>query len=325
MASWLGEDSNRGLPSYSPVRTLSGHSKPVEDLAFSPDGKWIASVSEAAAKVYGTETGEPRYELQSEEHPTNGNSAAFSPDGKTLAVGTESGIVFWDAVSGKAKGSHQARWAIRRLAYSPDGAVLAALHADLDGPEILLLNGATGTRTASIRLVRTVTLHLDVGFVDQMTIATLSQNEVALWNVASHAKKKSLELDRKDESSEFEALGVAPGAGLLAVTVFMSPHEPWQTRLLDPTSLAEKARLPLERGENMDVLGLSHDGRWLVTSHDMQALPTLLWDVTTGKRVAMLDAKRDGAKRAVFSKDGRWLAIANHDGTVRLWDMGQVR
>lgn len=114
----------------------------VTDVAFSPDGKTLASVGDASdnrsspnnepAKLwdltridpepYGQ--GAPRRNLALEDVTY---AVAFSPDGKTLATGGPGGDVrLWDVATGRLKATlTNRRIEARDLAFSPDGRSLA--------------------------------------------------------------------------------------------------------------------------------------------------------------------------------------------------------
>jgi len=111
--------------------TLSGHADVVHSVAFSPDGKRLASASgDGTAKVWDAGTGQETLTLKG--HTGWVTSVAFSPDGKQLASANGDGTVqVWDAGTGQEtltlKG-HTGR--VVSVAFSPDGKRLASAGTD---------------------------------------------------------------------------------------------------------------------------------------------------------------------------------------------------
>jgi WD40 repeat protein len=79
------------------VFTLRGHTFWVESVAFTPDGKRLASISqEGTVKLWDTATGQEVFALRAETGECQ--SLAFSPDGHHLALSCRDGTVkIWDA------------------------------------------------------------------------------------------------------------------------------------------------------------------------------------------------------------------------------------
>jgi WD40 repeat protein len=120
------------IRSPEPVRVLEGHNRNICDLAFSPDGRRLAtSADDETIRIWDPTKGQ---EILSFDSPRDGipgyrqfQCLAFSPDGRYLAGGKAQYVAIWDTANGQRLhylGCHSDD-TVETLAFSPDGKTLA--------------------------------------------------------------------------------------------------------------------------------------------------------------------------------------------------------
>ncbi len=162
------------------IHTIEGHGDEIKSLAFSPDGKLLASGSQdGTVRVWEIESGRSIYTL-SQASPVL--SIAFSPSGFLLAAGSKDGkILLWDLNNGKlARVLKGHRYEVNSVDFSPDGSLLISGSMDATLRIWNVKNGSLlNTLSGHFGIVTSVAFS-----PDQMRIASGStDSDTFLWGI----------------------------------------------------------------------------------------------------------------------------------------------
>ncbi|MEG4201432.1 WD40 domain-containing protein [Microcoleus sp. Pol12A5] len=292
-----------------------GHSNVVISVAFSPDGKTLASASsDKTIKLWNLQSQKPIATLTG--HSNSVRSIAFSPDGKTLASASyDNTIKLWHLetqtqVTTLTGHSNQ----VYSVAFSPDGKVLACASGD---NTIKLWN------LESQKPIATLTGHsnkvLSVAFSpDGKTLASASSdNTIKLWHLESQKPITTLTGHSNSVLSvAFSPIGASLPSGIgktLASASFDNTIKLWHLK-----SQTEVITLTGHSNQVYSV-AFSPDGKTLASASGDNTIK--LWHLESQKPIATLTRHSNSVLSVAFSPDGKTLASGSSDNTIKLWHL----
>lgn len=345
----------QGQPTPDPFETrLSiqlGHSGQVAAIAYSPDGRYLATGSQdQTASVWELRTG--REVRRFEGHTMAITGIAFTPDGKTLiTAGADRTARCWDITTGRQirlLSGHENM--LTSVAVSPDGTHIAT--GSLDGTARIWDFG-----TGRIELVlrgHANWVHAVAFSPDSRTLATAGADKTArLWNLATgeelrrfsgHTRPvlsiavapdgKSMVTGGQDNTVRIWSVhnGVEIGqlrghtASVNSVafssdsTLVLTGGRDRTARVWEVATALELKRLTGHTDMIFSV-AFSPDARHAATGGWDRT--TRVWNIDSGKESLRLEGEVDRINAVAASPDGRFIAIGRRDGSTALWDISQ--
>jgi WD40 repeat protein len=277
-------------------------------LAFSPDGLRLATGLEWEATIHLLDALTGREVGTLKGQPGGGvYGMAFSPDGRQLAAGNRDGTVtLWapaDSAVLRILRGHTA--AVYSVAFSLDGQEVAS--ASVDGT-IKLWESNTGREVANLRGHRGPVLCVRFTPDGTHLASAGSDQTVKLWEIPTEADAITLGGYR---GWAFRVLFSPDGRRIITSGFGI-------VKVQDAVTLQTLVSIRT-RGGGTQGLALSTDARLIAASDEFKETFDL-WDATTGARLRTFRGHTGRVRSVAFSPDGRQIASASEDKSVRLWD-----
>jgi WD40 repeat protein len=315
-----------GQKQKEPV-TLKGHQHWVMCLAFSPDGKTLASGSrDHTIRLWDIPTAK---QVRTIECPT-AFAAAFSPDGRSLATGGADERIKnrgWD-VGGMAKlfdvatGTDKMTFrehkdTIISLAFSPDGKTLAT-GDDFGGP-IRLWTIATGKCRLILSRHTPVQVRCLAFSPDGSALASGGGGgyfgqpaEINLWEVASGRLRATL----LGHTGVVDSLAFSLNGRTLASGSGDETIRLWDMLSGKTQKILRANKKESGYSEGVSFLAFARDAHTLVSgSYSVLRI----WDLDSGSAKTVV--KDQSFISFALSPNGNVMACGNWDGSIKLWDI----
>jgi len=287
-------------PTRPRLLTLGDHTDKLANIAYSPDGRWLATASlDGTARIWDAVTGAPRATVQ---HDDRVISVAFSSDSRLLASGGAGrAIRIWDVGAGREVLALPIVGGVQRVAFSPDGSLLlAASYARV----VKLWRMPDGAPAGELDEHGQIFGATFCG--DSSCIVTWDTAKLVVWDATTRAPRASFQLS----NDQILSAAVSRGGDLIALGTFSG-----ELVLLrgDGSLIARRAA----HDEQIFDIDISPKGETIIAtaSNDRTAR---LWS-PAGEPRGILAGHRANVTRARFTPAGDRVVTTSADNTARLW------
>jgi WD40 repeat protein len=304
------------LPSGEERSPVGRHQGSVTVLAYSPDGRVIASGGYGHTIVlWDARTGKERHTLYG--HTGQVSTLAFSPDGRFLVSasldGRDRSMSLWDVATGKeVRQFRGAPYGARDLFFTLDGKWLVSGHGalparvwnvatgkvsrELAGRHRIMGLSGDGKQVVAIGYDRMLR-HWDVGTWKETTTPA-TQLPTVYFALLAPGARQFLNLDYR--TGQLTLWDVERGVMLRPIG--------------EPLGTVRNFRY-----RTQGFADFTPDGRMVAAASPKGAL--MVWEVATGSERCRFAGHPGGVSALAFAPDGKRVASGHPDGTVLVWDM----
>jgi len=308
------------LPHPALIRTLAGHKGDgmghgVFTCAFSPDGAFIVSKDVTVVKLWDARTGVERMTFEDSRdeslsilsHPHICSDCVVSPKNNFIACKTRKSIKGWNLPT------MDTRFIITgydlynsRCSVSPDGKWIASF----SGETLYIWDTSTGRELFRHKVTETSVYDCVFGPKNDWILIASDEEPLKIWDV--HTQEEICAFGGYSLFRHCKCV-ISP-KGDFVISPF---HE--RTLVKWDIETGEKL-LEFEAPEFIHSCALSPLGDYLVTGLGGLGTSLIIWDVATGEEILTLDGHTNTVRDCAVSSDGKIIASASDDGTIKLWN-----
>ncbi|WP_338768799.1 OmpA family protein [Bernardetia sp. ABR2-2B] len=316
-------DNDKNEVEFILDKTLRGHSAGVQNIRFSPDGKWIASASlDRTIIIWDVKTGILRHRLRS--HSASVYEVTFNKKGNLLASASEDGTVcLWDSRYGKLLGTYK-----NKPLSLTNGLILRSASFVVFSPDdkYLYFGGDNGY-IMRVRIDIPNQIPMQVFSINSekdllsntITGGTIASTEKELiFSVDHYVYSISLQnhkLVRRFHYSKSDINDIVIGANKNQITgwAFDGMLVIW-----DYFSAQKVDIFKVSPKENYSAASYSKNGNWVATGANGKIAK--IWNVQTKENLAILSEHKKIVRVCRFSPtENGTVATASYDGRVYIW------
>jgi WD40 repeat protein len=286
----------------------TGHSSTVRSVAFSPDGKILASLGlEGTIKLWDIASGKQIRSLGNSEAT---GSLAFSPDGKTIATASfkTRSVMLFSVVTGELiktfpLADHVIIWQVR---FSPDGETIATVGYNC---QIKFWNVRDGTERRTVYR-GSIGCKVTIDFSPDGKYLAAASDDNRIWMLEVGTEEIS---GITTTSRDISSITFSPDGRLLA-----EGGSGAEIKIFDVRRQILIRAFPKSHSGAIMSLAFSADGKTLASGGNDGSVK--LWNVDDPSIPRTLSGHSQGVQCVAFSPTGNTIASGGADDTIKIWN-----